>query len=146
LESSNMSADEMKDAANQLMTELSNSGVTADQARYAFDLLRGQYQMSDEMIEALTLAIDGMTDSMSNYTVTIPNTQAAFDALYGSTGLLLNQFKLSNDALTALDTAFYNTDGSAKTAQEAFDSVMLVLESMGVNTEEAAKYLSELIP
>ena len=146
LESGNMSASEMKDATNQLMTELSNSGVTADQARYAFDLLRGQYQMSDEMIEALTLAIDGMTDSMSNSTVTIPNTQAAFDALYGSTGLLLNQFKLSNDALTALDTAFYNTDGSAKTAQEAFDSVMLVLESMGVNTEEAAKYLSELIP
>ena len=146
LESGNMSASEMKDAANQLMTELSNSGVTADQARQAFDLLRGQYQMSDEMIEALTLAIDGMTDSMSNSTVTIPNTQAAFDALYGSTGLLLNQFKLSNDALIALDTAFYNTDGSAKTAQEAFDSVMLVLESMGVNTEEAAKYLSELIP
>ena len=146
LESGNMSADEMKDATNQLMTELSNSGVTADQARYAFDLLRGQYQMSDEMIEALTLAIDGMTDSMSNSTVTIPNTQAAYSALEENVRLLINQFHLAPGALGTLQTALINTDGSAKTAQEAFDSVILVLESMGVNTEEAAEYLAKLIP
>lgn len=146
LESGDMSAEEMKEATSQLMTELSNSGVTADQARQAFDLLRGQYQMSDEMVDALTLAIDGMNTSLSNSTVTIPNTQAAFSALEESTKLLRDEFKLSSDQMTSVNTALYNTDGSAKTAQDAFNSVIDVLESMGVNTEEAAKYLSEKIP
>lgn len=146
LESGDMSAEEMKEATSQLMTELSNSGVTADQARQAFDLLRGQYQMSDEMVDALTLAIDGMNTSLSNSTVTIPNTQAAFSALEESTKLLRDEFKLSSDQMTSVNTALYNTDGSAKTANEAFESVIKVLDSMGVNTEEAAKYLSEKIP
>lgn len=146
LESGDMSAEEMKEATNQLMTELSNSGVTADQARYAFDLLRGQYQMSDEMIDALTLAIDGMNTSLSNSTVTVPNTQAAYSALEENVRLLIDQFHLAPGALVTLQTALINTDGSAKTAQDAFDSVIEVLESMGVNTEEAAQYLSEKIP
>ncbi|HIY01869.1 MAG TPA: hypothetical protein IAA26_08515 [Candidatus Blautia faecipullorum] len=146
LESGDMSAEEMKEATNQLMTELSNSGVTADQARYAFDLLRGQYQMSDEMIDALTLAIDGMNTSLSNSTVTVPNTQVAYSALEENVRLLIDQFHLAPGALVTLQTALINTDGSAKTAQDAFDSVIEVLESMGVNTEEAAQYLSEKIP
>lgn len=146
LESGDMSAEEMKEATTQLMTELSNSGLTADQARYAFELLRGQYQMSDEMIEALTLAIDGMSTSLTNSTVNIPNTQAAYSALEENIRLLIDQFHLAPGALGTLQTALINTDGSAKTAQDAFDSVIEVLKSMGVNTEEAAKFLTEKIP
>ena len=87
-----------------------------------------------------------MNTSLSNSTVTIPNTQAAFSALEESTKLLRDEFKLSSDQMTSVNTALYNTDGNAKTAQDAFNSVIDVLESMGVNTEEAAKYLSEKIP
>ncbi len=146
LESGDMSAEEMKEATSQLMTELSNSGLTADQARYAFELLRGQYQISDEMVEALTLAINGMSTSLANSTVNIPNTQAAYSALEENIRLLIDQFHLAPGALVTLQTALINTDGSAKTAQDAFDSVIEVLKSMGVNTEEAAKFLSEKIP
>lgn len=147
LESGNMSASEMKDATNQLMTELSNSGVTADQARQAFDLLRGQYQMSDEMIEALTLAIDGMDDSLNaTSNATIPNTKEAFRIFYDSMGGILNQLGQAPTLMTNLDSAFYRSDGSARTASEAYALVIQMLGEMGVNTEEAARLITEAIP
>lgn len=146
LETGNMSATEMKEATNQLMQELSNSGITADQARQAFDLLRGQYQMSDEMVDALTLAIDGMSNSLVKSTTTIPNTKEAFASLEQSTKLLRDEFKLSSDQMTAINTVLYETDGSSKSAQDAFNAVIAVLQDMGVNTEEAASFLEQRIP
>lgn len=146
LESGDMTSEQMRDATKQLITELGNSGITADQARYAFDLLRSQYQMSDEMAQYFTESIDEMNDSLSESSVTIPNTKEAYDTLYGSLGSLTNQLGLAANTIPTLDNAFRNSDGSAKTAQEAYESLIDMLDKMGVNTEEAARIISELIP
>lgn len=150
LEKQNMTAEETKEATQQVIDKLREYGVTTDQATQALNLLYGQQAISDDMMRILTDSVgtlgDRTTDMADNISFASISSKEAFGGLEEAVKKIRNECGLTESQFTALDTVLINAENGARPAQEAYEALMRALEDMGVNTETAARIIAEQFP
>ena len=95
---------------------------------------------------SLDNVVDTINSTWDRVDETALNSSVSFDALKNAVAEVSTQMQLSADDVEILNTAFTNSDGTSKTATDAYEALKSKLEEVGVDGKEFASLLNDVIP
>lgn len=144
-----MGASSSEMAAN-VVSEFDNLGVSAEQLNVVLSSTGTQFTITAENAEILNGLVDSLGSGISETATMIDLSSVgikdAFKGMKQSLTQLWIEGTIADDVFYELDGSLSNMKASGQTAQTALDSVVTVLEEVGIPTEQFIKLLGEKVP
>lgn len=146
LEQENMSAEGAEYAIRGYVDRLAEANITQSEVRRALEELRQTGVLSNEMYSMLSTEIGRLGEESENLSLKIDLSKVSMEDMDEAVKFLSGQFERMPGSIGTLEAAFLRSRQSSDSTTDAYNAVMKALEGMGVNTEEAARYLSGVMP
>lgn len=134
------------EASTLFMNSLKDMNVSVEDASTAIGNLAGQNAITEGSYQTLQTEVQRLQTSTQTSTESNLKNVTSYEELYKAVQQTANDMRLTDNQLGTLNTSMINADGTSKTLEDAYESLIEATKLAGIDTKEFSNKLGVTLP